>query len=55
MNGSIDEWVDALLQAKQNAAFLAQGDFTKEQYVKVADYSFGDLIKEVLMLKDIET
>ena len=55
MNGSIDEWVDALLQAKQNAAFLAQGDFTKEQYLKVADYSFGDLIKEVLMLKDIET
>ena len=55
MNGSIDEWVDALLKAKQNAAFLAQGDFTKEQYLKVADYSFGDLIKEVLMLKDIET
>lgn len=54
MNGSIDEWIDALLQAKQNAASLAQGDFTKEQYVKVANYSFGDLIKEVLMLNDTD-
>lgn len=50
MKGSIDEWVDALLQAKQNAAFLAQGDMTKEQYIQIANYSYGDLIKEVLMI-----
>lgn len=50
MRESIDEWIDALLQAKQNAAFLAQGDMTKEQYMQIADYSFGDLIKEVLMV-----
>lgn len=50
MKGSIDEWVDLLLQAKQNAAFLAQGDITKEQYIQIANYSFGDLIKEVLMI-----
>ena len=50
MKRSIDEWVDALLQAKQNAAFLAQGDVTKEQYIQIANYSFGDLIKEVLMI-----
>lgn len=50
MKGSIDEWIDALLQAKQNAAFLAQGDVTKEQYTQIANYNFGDLIKEVLRL-----
>lgn len=54
MNGSIDEWVDALLQAKQNAAFLAQGDISKDDYTRIADYSFGDLIKEVLMIGDLE-
>lgn len=54
MNGSIDEWVDALLQAKQNAAFLAQGDISKADYVRIANYSFGELIKEVLMIKNFE-
>ena len=53
MKGSIDEWIDALLQAKQNAAFLAQGDISKDDYTRIADYSFGDLIKEVLMIEDI--
>lgn len=54
INGSIDEWVDALLQAKQNAAFLAQGDIDIENYKKVADYSFGDMIKAILMQNDTE-
>lgn len=48
INDSIDEWVDLLLKSKQNAAFLAQGDITLEQYKQIADYSFGDLIKSVL-------
>lgn len=48
INDSIDEWVDILLKSKQNAAFLAQGDITLEQYKQIADYSFGDLIKSVL-------
>lgn len=50
INGSIDEWIDVLLQAKQNAAFLAQGDITLEEYRKIADYSFGDIIKSILSL-----
>lgn len=50
INGSIDEWVDVLLQAKQNAAFLAQGDITLDEYQKIADYSFGDIIKSILSL-----
>ena len=47
-NNSIDFWVDALLEAKQQAAFLAQGDISQEQYQQVADYSFGDLIRQIL-------
>ena len=45
---SIDIWVDKLLQAKQNAAFLAQGDYKLAQYQEIMDYSYGDLIKEIL-------
>lgn len=48
MNDSIDEWIDILLKAKQNAAFLAQGDISLSKYKKVADYSFGDLINAIL-------
>lgn len=48
INESIDEWVDVLLNSKQNAAFLAQGDITLSQYKEIADYSFGDLINAIL-------
>lgn len=48
MEGSIDEWVDVLLKAKQNAAFLAQGDISLGEYQKKVDYSFGDLIRQIL-------
>lgn len=51
-NGSIDEWVDALLNSKQNAAALAQGDVSLAQYQDTADYSFGDLIKAILFPED---
>lgn len=46
---SIDKWIDALLTAKQYAAFLAQGDMSMEEYVGMADYSYGELVKEILM------
>ena len=45
---SIDKWIDALLTAKQYAAFLAQGDMSKEEYAGKADYSYGELIREIL-------
>ena len=54
INGSIDEWVDVLLRAKQNAAFLAQGDMSIEEYRNIADYSFGDMIKAILSKADEE-
>ena len=48
VNGSVDEWVDALLNAKQNAASLAQGDMPLNKYQETADYSYGDIIKAIL-------
>lgn len=45
---SIDKWIDALLTAKQYAAFLAQGDMSIEEYSGKADYSYGELIREIL-------
>ncbi len=45
---SIDIWVDLLLKAKQNAAFLTQGDYELKKYQKVVDYSFGELVKDIL-------
>ncbi len=48
IKNSIDLWVDALLKAKQNAAFLAQGDYELAKFEKAMDYSYGELIKEVL-------
>ena len=46
--GSIDEWIDKLIQAKHYAALLAQGDIPKEEYAEVADYSYAEIIKEIL-------
>lgn len=50
VEGSIDEWIDRLLEAKQYAAFLAQGDVTVQEYEEIADYSYGELIREILMI-----
>ncbi|MBE5930298.1 MAG: DEAD/DEAH box helicase [Lachnospiraceae bacterium] len=52
LEDSIDVWIDSLLQAKQYAAFLAQGDISIEEYKSVADYSYGELIKEILASKE---
>ena len=54
LRGSIDEWIDALLSAKHNAAMLAQGDINRDSYAKLADYSYGEMIKEILEAGDIK-
>ncbi|MBL4933211.1 DEAD/DEAH box helicase [Clostridium paridis] len=51
---SIDIWIDFLLKAKQNAAFLAQGDVTKDEYRDVADYRFSSIIKKILNIDNTE-
>lgn len=45
---SIDEWVDALLAAKEIAARYAQGDITKDEYEKEMSFDFAELLAEVL-------
>lgn len=45
---SIDIWVDVLLKAKQRAAFLTQGDINLEKYKEDADYSFANIVHEIL-------
>lgn len=52
MRDSIDEWVDVLLNAKQQAAFLAQGDVSLKEYRSTADYSFGDIVKKILFINE---
>lgn len=51
IDDSIDIWVDKLLQAKQNAAFLTQGDYKLAKFQTVMDYSYGDIIKDILNLE----
>ena len=48
VENSIDVWIDKLLQSKQNAAFLAQGDKSLSQYQIDSDYSYGEMIKDIL-------
>lgn len=52
IRNSIDEWINKLLEAKQYAAFLTQGDIELSQYKKVADYTYGELIKQILFQED---
>ncbi len=48
---SIDIWIDYLLKAKQRAAFLTQGDMNLKDYKDEADYSFAEIVHEILKTK----
>ena len=50
-NGTIDDWIDLLLEAKQNSASLTQGDISLELYKQKADYSFGSIVREILNIQ----
>jgi len=52
MEDSVDEWVDALLEAKRTAAQLAQGDISKEIYQTRMSYSFGEIMQRILAIKN---
>jgi len=54
MHDSIDGWVDVLLQAKRLAAQLAQGDISLEYFQSQMTYSFGDVLREILNIKEKE-
>lgn len=48
IKGSIDEWVNKLIEAKHFAALLTQGDISLSEYSTSADYSYSDIINEIL-------
>lgn len=52
IKGSIDEWVDVLLKAKEQAAKLSQGDISIDEYKSNIDYTYGDIIKEILNIEE---
>lgn len=47
---SVDEWVDAILSAKQWSAKLGQGDVTLEEYRLAVTYQFHDILRNILRL-----
>ena len=49
--GSIDEWVDSLLNAKYQAAKLSQGDTDEETFIESFDFDLSELLHEVLNTK----
>lgn len=51
---SIDIWIDVLLKAKQNAAALAQGDYKLAKFNTEMDYGYGDMIRDILGVKEEE-
>ena len=48
MDDSIDKWIDELLNTKKYAALLAQGDIDINEYRSNVNYSFGEILNEVL-------
>ena len=52
--GTVDTWVDSMLTAKHLAAQLGQGDITRGEYDSRADYTFGEMVREVLHLDGTE-
>ena len=52
--GTVDTWVDALLAAKHLAAQLGQGDISRDEYESRADYTFGEMVRDVLRLDGVE-
>lgn len=45
---SIEEWVEALVNAKNMAAGYIQGDLSEEEYKEKINYSFNKLLTEIL-------
>jgi len=52
MNDSIDEWIDVLLYSKELAAQLGQGDISLEYYNSKKSYDFGEIVRNILSIKE---
>lgn len=45
---SVEEWLEALVMAKENAASLIQGDMEREEFSQKINYDFGDILDNIL-------
>ena len=52
---TVDTWVDALLAAKHLAAQLGQGDISRREYDRRADYTFGEMVRDILRIDATES
>jgi SNF2 family DNA or RNA helicase len=47
--GSIDLWVDALLEAKEVAARFGQGDISEKEYNERINFNFSEILHDILL------
>tara|TARA_B100000963_G_scaffold54829_1_gene43009 strand:+ start:1847 stop:3310 length:1464 start_codon:yes stop_codon:yes gene_type:complete len=46
---SVEEWLEALVMAKESAACLIQGDIDQIEFSKKINYDFGEILDKILM------
>ncbi len=51
---TIDEWVDILLNAKHQAAQLAQGDISQNEFKKEFNFDLSEALKQILQYKNYQ-
>jgi SNF2 family DNA or RNA helicase len=47
---SIDDWIEALLEAKEVAARYGQGDINEDEYNERISFDFADILKDILQV-----
>ena len=48
MPNSVDEWVEVLLEAKEKAAKMGQGDIDEQEFTSSMNYDFGKVLRRIL-------
>lgn len=52
--GSVDEWVDSLLNAKYQAAQLTQGDIKQSEFLESFNFNLPDMLGEILQTEAVD-
>ncbi len=53
MEDSVDEWVEALLEAKEYAAKMGQGDINASDFTLAMNYDFAEILRRILGLDEV--
>ena len=48
VKNSIEEWIEALVNAKHMAAGFVQGDMSEQDYKDKINYNFNKMLNEIL-------